>query len=550
MAAVTPSSDLYLLQCPIEIDNKNQINFANTTNQYNYFFGLNKIGATNFSYQRKDSTIRYPAHIDSIRHFNYVMYRNDNYSNKWFYAFIEEMEYLNDSTTLIKIKTDVYQTWQFDLTFKRCFVEREHVNDDTAGKHTLDEGLSVGEPMMNTNFDYRPTYQSVFVAQVTQLPDGVNPPSEPTYQQRVYNSIPQGCYFIIMDQASSLAKFSKWYDKKGQQNAIVSMFIIPGNLVLDAVFSNYNIGEGIGSTRLGFMPSTFGASNIATLTAYRSSTLNGYTPKNNKLFTYPYMYLTVSNNSGSNGVYKYEDFVNPSETKWKVVGALTQGGSIKVYPEGYKNAGTNMAYDYGISWGKYPVISWSSDYYLNWQAQNGRNHEVQAAVGLGKDILSGIGSGADIGFGLNQNNSEKAFGGVLGVGEAGLNIVSDISAAMHDREVAKLVPDMARGNVNCGDINYSMNKTCVTFACMSCRREYAVMIDSFFSMFGYKVNEVKVPNISGRSNWNFVKTKQCNVLGNIPQEDLDEIKAMFDSGITIWHKTAYFLDYSQNNPIV
>lgn len=99
MAAVTPSSDLYLLQCPIEIDNKNQINFANTTNQYNYFFGLNKIGATNFSYQRKDSTIRYPAHIDSIRHFNYVMYRNDNYSNKWFYAFIEEMEYLNDSTT-------------------------------------------------------------------------------------------------------------------------------------------------------------------------------------------------------------------------------------------------------------------------------------------------------------------------------------------------------------------------------------------------------------------------------------------------------------------
>jgi hypothetical protein len=85
---------------------------------------------------------------------------------------------------------------------------------------------------------------------------------------------------------------------------------------------------------------------------------------------------------------------------------------------------------------------------------------------------------------------------------------------------------------------------------MSCRREYAVMIDSFFSMFGYKVNEVKVPNITGRSNWNFVKTKQCNVLGNIPQEDLDEIKAMFDSGITIWHKTAYFLDYSQNNPIV
>lgn len=549
MAAVTPSSDLYLLQCPIEIDQKNQINFANTTNQYNYFFGLNKIGATNFSYQRKDSTIRYPAHIDSIRHFNYVMYRNDNYSNKWFYAFIEEMEYLNDSTTLIKIKTDVYQTWQFDLTFKRCFVEREHVNDDTAGKHTLDEGLSVGEPMMNTSFDYRPTYQSVFVAQVTQLPDGVNPPSEPTYQQRVYNSIPQGCYFIIMDKASSLAKFSKWYDKKGQQNAIVSMFIVPGNLVLDAVFSNYNIGAGVGSTRLGFMPSTFGASNIATLTAYRSSTLNGYTPKNNKLFTYPYMYLTVSNNTGSNGVYKYEDFVNPSETKWKVVGALTQGGSIKIYPEGYKNAGTNMAYDYGISWGKYPVISWSSDYYLNWQAQNGTNEFVKSLTGS----LRGIGEAAGGAIGLAQvsaGTSQAGGSSVSSLVGGVMDVADNIRNAMQEQHIAQLTPDMAKGNVNCGDINYSMNKTCVTFACMSCRREYAVMIDSFFSMFGYKVNEVKVPNITGRSNWNFVKTKQCNVLGNIPQEDLDEIKAMFDSGITIWHKTAYFLDYSQNNPIV
>lgn len=545
MAAVTPSSDLYLLQCPIEIDNKNQINFANTTTQYNYFFGLNKIGATNFSYQRKDSTIRYPAHIDSIRHFNYVMYRNDNYSNKWFYAFIEEMEYLNDSTTLIKIKTDVYQTWQFDLTFKRCFVEREHVSNDTAGLHTLDENLPTGEPMMNLNFDYKLTsYQAVFVAQVTQLPDGVNPPSEPTYQQRVYNSIPQGCYFIIMDQASSLAKFSRWYDKKGQQNAIVSMFIVPGHLVLDAVFSNYNIGEGVGSTRLGFMPSTFGAKDIATLTAYRSSTLNGYTPKNNKLFTYPYMYLTVSNNTGSNAIYKYEDFTNPSETKWKVVGALTQGGSIKIYPEGYKNAGTNMAYDYGISWGKFPVLSWSSDYYLNWQAQNGVNQAVQAGANVLKDA-------GNIAGGLAAMSSSNSAGaGVSGVIGGVGNLVSDVASAMQEQHIAQLTPDVARGNINCGDINYSMGKNCVTFACMSCRREYAVMIDSFFSMFGYKVNEVKVPNITGRSNWNFVKTKQCNVLGNIPQEDLDEIKAMFDSGITIWHKTAYFLDYSQNNPIV
>ena len=546
MAAVTPKSDLYLVQCPLEIDNKNQINFPNFATQYNYFSSLPRVGATNFSYQRKDSTIRFPANIDDINYYNYCMYRNDDYSDKWYYAFIESMEYLNDNTTLVKIKTDVWQTWQFNLNFKRSFVEREHVNDDTAGKHTLDEGLSVGEPMMNLNFDFKLlAYSPVYVAQVTQLPDGVNIPSEPTYQQRVYNSIPQGCYFVVMDQASALAKFSKWYDKKDQQNAIVSMFIVPGNLVLDAVFQTYNIGEGVGSTRLGFLPSTFGVSNIATTTVYRANNLNGYTPKNNKMFTYPYMYLSVSNNTGSNAVYKYEDFVNPAESTWKLVGALTQGGSMKLYPEGYKNAGTNMAYDYGISWGKYPIISWSSDYYLNWQAQNGVNQAVQVGANVLKDAGNIAGGLATM---ASSSNAGAGVSGVIGgVG----NLVSDVASAMQEQHIAQLTPDMARGNVNCGDINYSMGKTCITFACMSCRREYAVMIDSYFSMFGYKVNEVKIPNITGRSNWNFVKTKGCNILANdIPQEDLDEIKAMFDSGVTIWHKTAYFLDYSQNNPIV
>lgn len=546
MAAVTPSSDLYLLQCPIEIDNKNQINFANTTTQYNYFFGLNKIGATNFSYQRKDSTIRYPAHIDSIRHFNYVMYRNDNYSNKWFYAFIEEMEYLNDSTTLIKIKTDVYQTWQFDLTFKRCFVEREHVNDDTIGKHTLDEGLPTGEPIINDTLDY--SVGSVdgdsqrFVAQVTQLPDGVEVPD--AYKNRVYNGIPQGCYFIVMDQASSLTKFTRWYDKKGQANAIVAMFIAPKMLVNSAVYDNYTIGEGVGSTRLGFMPSTFGTYNFPAVGPTYSSTLNGYSPKNRKMYCYPYSYLRVSNNCGSEVVYKWEDWQDPTHTDFYVRGVLCQGCSIRLIPHLYKgNDPSLQAYDYGLNLGKFPILSWSSDYYLNWQAQNGKNNELHMQMG----IVSGVGQMIGGVAGILDNNAGQGISSLTG---GAMNIEDSIVDAIHERNIAQLTPDQARGNTNSGDLSYSIQKTCFTFSKMSCRREYAVMIDNFFSMFGYKVNEVKLPNITGRSNWNYVRTKGCNIIANIPQEDLDEIKAMFDSGITIWHKTAYFLDYSQNNPIV
>lgn len=85
---------------------------------------------------------------------------------------------------------------------------------------------------------------------------------------------------------------------------------------------------------------------------------------------------------------------------------------------------------------------------------------------------------------------------------------------------------------------------------MSIRAEYARMIDDYFTMFGYKTNRLKVPNITGRANWNYVKTKGCNVIGNVPQDDLQEIKTMFNRGVTIWHNTSTFMDYSQNNAIV
>lgn len=85
---------------------------------------------------------------------------------------------------------------------------------------------------------------------------------------------------------------------------------------------------------------------------------------------------------------------------------------------------------------------------------------------------------------------------------------------------------------------------------MSIKAEFAKIIDDYFSIFGYKTNEVKVPNLTGRQNWNYVKTIDCNIIGNFPQDDLQEIKDMFNNGLTIWHNTSTFLDYSQNNNIV
>ena len=64
--AITPSSYLKLLKCPIELDNKNQLTFDNATQQYNYFNSLEKKEVDGFTYLRQNNVIRYNAHLDTL----------------------------------------------------------------------------------------------------------------------------------------------------------------------------------------------------------------------------------------------------------------------------------------------------------------------------------------------------------------------------------------------------------------------------------------------------------------------------------------------------
>lgn len=125
---ITPNTNIRLVKVPINIDNKNQLTFSNKNSQFQYFNNLPHITIDDATYMRKDNVIRYPELFDNIIEYNYVMYQNENYSDKWFYAFITGMKYINDGMTEISILTDVWQTWQFDLEIKQSFVEREMIN--------------------------------------------------------------------------------------------------------------------------------------------------------------------------------------------------------------------------------------------------------------------------------------------------------------------------------------------------------------------------------------------------------------------------------------
>ena len=165
---ITPQTEIRLVKVPFELDNRNQLTFANEEAQRNYFLSLPHTEADNCTYQRKDNVIRYPALADNIINYNYVMYQNESYSDKWFYAYITQIDYINDNVSHIHIETDVFQTWQFNITYRASFIEREHVNSDVAGEHTIPESLETGEYIIDniTNTDDLSSYK--YVIQVSE----------------------------------------------------------------------------------------------------------------------------------------------------------------------------------------------------------------------------------------------------------------------------------------------------------------------------------------------------------------------------------------------
>lgn len=322
--AITPETNIKLLKCPLTLSNKNQINFGSTSAQYSYFNSLPKLEIDECSYQRKDNVLRYPAHIDSIIEYNYCMYQNSNYGNKWFYAYITNMEYENDGLTNITLKTDVYQTWQFDLNFKRSFVEREHVKDDTIGKHTIDENLSVGEVIE----EY--TQEDISLSQNTWLAisSSWNPASESQFSGiTIYNNQIFGneIHLIATNPDTNLLNFALYLLKAnadGHIEDIKDVFLIP-NALIDQASLTLNSGT-VGGQNFSFYTLPFSNENVTiSQNITKQYTFSNYLPKNNKCFVYPYNYLFVSNNIGNHNIFKYEDFSDSTNATFNIELAMS-----------------------------------------------------------------------------------------------------------------------------------------------------------------------------------------------------------------------------------
>lgn len=507
-------------------------NAVASSDSYSFIRGEKNVIKTSFSYN------------DALK-CNYMAFQNTDYSNKWFFAFIDNVEYANDGTSKIHYTIDEFSTWYSYIGIEPCFVEREHVNDDTIGLHTIPEGLEYGEyiTMLSGDIETDLYTTELICIGTSYLPDNT-PFATPN---RVYAGVFSGMYYILFKFTESAAKFVQAMSDIGHANDIQCLFMIPikiANVDYNNGWSTANLGNQTG-INFRVLPNSAGVITLrdADITLSSPTSINGYVPKNNKLFTYPYNCLSISNNVGTQAEFRYEDFINNTPV-FSLVAAVSPSCSVWLYPDNYKKyGGPKSGYNWGIPVAKYPMGSWNSDMYTNWMTQNGINlfgNRIDAATSHAI-----MGSMQTLSSALTKDYS--------GIGTG----LGNMFGAVQESYKASMIPNHIGGQVNSGDVVYAYNKMSPTYYKMTIKEEYARVIDDWFTRFGYKINRVKIPNITGRTFWNYVQIGASESIGysnninrSVPATSMEIINNIFRNGTTIWHNHLDVGNYSLNNTIV
>jgi hypothetical protein len=486
-----------------------------------------------------------------------------------------------------------------------CYVEREHVRNDAVGANRVNEGLDTGayicpaieridhwDSVLATE-DSDVIQNTTFVVIATQAPDG----TQSSYQM---NGVASSMYVAFAYNTNQLQNILDSFNNGVTHSLepIVSIGMFPSYFKPNAgvpiipAENTLQLDQAVGFG--GFM-------------AYdpETVTVKTYLPKNNKLYQYPYNFMVFESPDGSNIELKFEDFKNNNVHKfvtWLSVLPELETMCAPCDYEGPNNSfgSTNMNLRYALYCKAYPYCAVASDAFSAWWAQNKYSMPISGAVNTVMDVqtslfqqMSTIGDKVEKQLSGNKLMN-KLFGepqvlripvgsigkaateiaqkgGVLGTGQimsaAGNILDSDIlkgaggilekiGSDLAAIQGHKAIPDTLVTKANNGGVNHYMEMDCYKIHYVKIRPEYAEIIDNYFSCFGYAIHKVKVPDITSRQQWNYIKTKGCTIKKNVennkavPMEAERAICAIFDKGITFWHNPYNIHNYNLNNPIV
>lgn len=525
---IEPGTNIKLLHnVPLDTTYDHTIYFDSATNQQAYFSSLTKYNLTNYTYQRvRRGFARVGIVADSLYDCNYMMFQNINFGSKWFYAFIKSVEYINNECSEIQFEIDVIQTWLFDFTLDQCFIERNHTVTDVIGQNIVPEPVECGEYVFNDN------YEPLFPLNDMAVIIGVLDVDQSTVEGELYDGVYGACQLTAFDSTDVngingfLDNFVQAYDN------VVTIYMLPKAFLFhDDLSGGYKLPYGASGS-----PQTWVGTPIAS-----GTTLDHHTPKNNKLYTYPYNFYHVDNHSGEALSLRYE-FFDGYTPRLQCFGTITQPVKVNCYPVSYKGVpqyselgGYTANGTESLQLNNYPLCSWNMDSFQAWLAQN--------SLPIATTVISSALSGGISSF----VSGMSSFKGNLTEPIVKQNAISDITSLLTQTYRASIASDIIKGNFNNGSVNCANHMQNFYGGRMSVSQQYAQMIDDFFTRYGYAIHKLDTPNVSSRPHWNYIKTVGCTATGSVPADDMRKICQIHDNGITYWKNGDEIGNYSLDN---
>lgn len=523
---IEPNSTIILLtNVPIEPDQSNTLYFDNVAEQTAYFQSKQLMAFYENTYQRVNrgfARLQVPA--DRVYSANYMMFRNIAYGGKWFYAFVNSVEYINDVTTQINFTIDPIQSWFFEYTEDACFVERMHAWSDDIGEHIEPEPVQLSEyvyaetyPIVEGETTIHTSIGSSF-AEESIIVNYLDPDSH-VESGGIYGGV-----FSVGElhawRINQLDSVKEWIAQHmaNTDDAILSVYMCP------FVLHNKTSGDVIDSY---IAPTSF---DDEFYPVSRELTLDGYTPKNNKLYTYPYNFFQAKTNSGDSLSLRYEFFADLTP-QFRVYGNCVNPVELVLHPMNYKGLLINTSEKLVIK--GFPLCSWSGDAYRAWIAQNNVPYAIKG-IGTAVPALASAGiSTALIAAGLIN-----PLAGVIGVGATLAGTIGSeiglVTDYLKNSYSASIQADITKGDISSGNADYGMSRMHFEGHRMCITAECARRLDDFFTSFGYSIGRNMIPLRKVRTRFTYVKTAGANIHGNLPADDAQYIANCYNRGIRFW----------------
>lgn len=511
------------------------VDFPTAAAQVAAFDGLaaKGVSATKFNYIKKDQAFRIEGNFARFEAFNYCRYQNRDFVNrqgnkKWYYAFIDRVEYIAQDIAMIYITTDYWQTYQFNITYYKSMIARGHVkvNDDTVGRWLQPE--PVGAPA-----DYEKEIE-IFSGGDSWIPYwsilSVSRPPGAGETGWVYGGYGKsdsmtGQYAGFIYDHNVIQKIIDAYaGTTDRRQDIIGFRCVPYWVYSKLKNTGWLVPITVNGVEINYCKENI-TMTLDTEAEIAGSTLAcGYKPRNKKMLTSMCRVYIV---------YNYNGFSQPLRPEF------IKGNSIKMTAE-MRPIGANGFKLKLKNYAKPAESVFDVPYSFEMQIGYNENGGVQGSLNRMNAVAGAIGNVAGFVTGAATGNVAGMASGLAGLVNTAGNVVSAF-----DSKVA------TKGNQS--DTNSVSSENC-KFRLVDCSPllDECGPIDDFLDLYGYAINEWHPISTwkHTRKYWNYIQTVDCNLKVNASAPEAASIRSMFNSGVTIWHyinSFDTFGNYSLNN---